>query len=61
MQKSFLKTRITNALDGTQDDEIPEEGQVTTMEVTQEEFNDIFGPDGDDNISEDFFGFYEEL
>ena len=61
VQKSFRKTGITNALDGTQDDEIAEEDQVTRMEVTQEGSDDIFGPNGDNKESEDFFGFNKEL
>ena len=64
VRKSFLKTGITNGLDGTQDDEIAEEDQVTRMEVTQEEFDDIFDPDGDDEEFGEFgdnLGFYEEV
>ena len=57
----FLKTGITNPLDGTQDDEIAKGDQVTRTEVTKEEFHDIFDPEGDNEESEDFFGFYEEL
>ena len=59
VRKSFLKTGITNTLDGIQDDKIAEEDQVTRMEVTQKEFHDLFGSDGDDEKF-DFFGFDDE-
>ena len=60
VQKSSLKTQITNVLNGTQEDEIAEQDEVMRMEVTQEEFNGTFGPDSDDEESEDFLDFHDE-
>ena len=63
-KKSFLKTGISNSMDGTEDDHLwqdsgessseePEETWDTDERLTQQEWEDLFGESDD----EDFEGF----
>ena len=66
VKKSFLKTGISNSMDGTEDDHLwqdsgeslsseeePEESWDTDERLTQQEWEDLFGESDD----EDFEGF----
>ena len=54
---SFLKTGITNAIDGSQGEKVVDKNEITKMEVSQGEFDHILDPESDSEESEALFVF----